>query len=99
MDTYTKRFKKHLDLYGVCHDQRQEHPHGPQHVGEEALHFFNMSIFLKQQFLRNVFKHIMGMPWFAMISDKNIRMNLNKIKKKPLIFFFYICVFLKAAVY
>ena len=44
MDTYTKRFKKHLDLYGARHDQRQEHPHGPQHVGEEALHLFNMGI-------------------------------------------------------
>ena len=36
---------KHLDLYGVRHDQRQKHPHGPQHVGEEVLHLYNMGIF------------------------------------------------------
>ena len=29
----------------------------------------------------------MGMPWFAMISDKNIRMNLNIMEKKLLTFF------------
>ena len=29
----------------VCHDQRQEHPHEPQHYGEEASHFFNMGVF------------------------------------------------------
>ena len=29
----------------------------------------------------------MGLPWFAMISDKNIRMNLNMLEKKPLTFF------------